>query len=424
MTPHPLARRRAQILVGQVGVGWFAVVVLSGVVVSSGHGSGLPTLLLLAAAPLLAMVWSIAKRWSPPGAQVSLEAFLAAQEAEQDSLQWPILAAALLAPLTLHAWLWGLFFWLGGHSRLADFDDWLLYGLLFSLVAHVALAVAFVGHAHRLGATRLGAQPRLHGAAGKAVTMVTLAGLVPGVLVLGIPTVLIWMTAALLVPIAFWVAESAFRESRAELLVALFDGEANPGALEAELAELLAAPEARREETLVSALGLLESVTTRGRLRGHVNRFLDAALDPEGRARPRSLALALTLAADHAIHVPDATCRALARHEDAEVALRAVDLLSGRPGRGTEATLEALLRSPQVRVQLAATRALGRVGTRAAVPELGELAQATLHAKVRTAARRAIEAIRARVGGAEPAALSLADGAGSDGALSTVPADL
>ncbi|MCA9551727.1 MAG: HEAT repeat domain-containing protein, partial [Myxococcales bacterium] len=359
MAPHPLARRRAQILVGQLGVAWSAMVVLAGVAVCSGYGRGLPTLLLLAAAPLLAVVWGIAKRWSQRRAEVSLEAFLAAQEVEQDSLHWPLLAAALLGPLTLHAWLWGLFFWLGGHSSLADFDEWLLYSLLFSLVAHVALAVAFVGHAHRLSATRLGAQPRLHGAVGKAVTMVTLAGLVPGVLVLGIPTVLIWMTAALLVPIAFWVAESAFRESRADLLVALFDGEARPGALEAELAELLAAPEARRDETLVSALGLLESVTTRGRLRGHVNRFLDAALEPEGRARPRSLELALTLAADHAIHVPDDTCRALARHEDAEVALRAVDLLSGRPGRGTEATLEALLRSPHVRVQLAATRALG-----------------------------------------------------------------
>jgi HEAT repeat protein len=117
---------------------------------------------------------------------------------------------------------------------------------------------------------------------------------------------------------------------------------------------------------------------------------------------------------------------------------------AGRP-RTAQACLEALarpghteaeglvldaLRSEDAPVSLAAARALGKVGTVAAVPALREAAERG--GELRSAARQAIAGIQARLTGAEPGqlslsggeagALSLADEAGEPGRLSLADA--
>ena len=101
--------------------------------------------------------------------------------------------------------------------------------------------------------------------------------------------------------------------------------------------------------------------------------------------------------------------------------------LTGNPL--AEEPLLAALRSPDTSLRVAATRALGQVGTVAAVAPLRELE--ARDSALRIAARQAIATIQARLAGAGPGQLSLAGGEsgqlsiaeGEVGRLSFTPAD-
>jgi hypothetical protein len=116
--------------------------------------------------------------------------------------------------------------------------------------------------------------------------------------------------------------------------------------------------------------------------------------------------------------------------ERAEAALRRALGGAGRP-QTAQACLEALgrlgrpeheglildaLRHEDAQVAVAAARALGGVGTVAAVPPLREATSPGVHGELRSAARQAVAEIQARLTGAEPGQLSLAGG--EAGALS------
>ncbi len=120
----------------------------------------------------------------------------------------------------------------------------------------------------------------------------------------------------------------------------------------------------------------------------------------------------------------------------AEIALRRA--LAARHGRTAETCAEALGRrgdassegvllaavtSADARVALAAVRALGRVGTAAAVPALRALTSSWLSG-LSGAARQAVAEIQARLPGAAPGQLTIADQAAGALSLATEPGRL
>lgn len=113
----------------------------------------------------------------------------------------------------------------------------------------------------------------------------------------------------------------------------------------------------------------------------------------------------------------DQATQALRRALDsghAETALACVSALSERPAGMAEGTLLSALSNARSDVRVAAARALGRVGSAAAVRELLMVSERA--ADLRGPARQAIAEIQARLPGASPGQLSLAGGAA--GALS------
>lgn len=114
----------------------------------------------------------------------------------------------------------------------------------------------------------------------------------------------------------------------------------------------------------------------------------------------------------------DTLRRALAR-EHVRTARACVELLDFRHGRGSEELLLRTLGSNEPELILAAVRALGRLGTVAAVTPLHELAK-DRRGEVAGAARQAVAEIQSRLTGAGPGQLTLA--ASEAGALS-LPTD-
>lgn len=111
---------------------------------------------------------------------------------------------------------------------------------------------------------------------------------------------------------------------------------------------------------------------------------------------------------------------ALLDHDDARIA-RAAALAAAElpPGQGHD-RLQARLIDGLASRDLAVVRALGRVGTPAAVPALRSLQGALGLSEVEREAERAIAAIQARVVGAERGGLSVASPAGGDLAIAEV----
>ena len=115
--------------------------------------------------------------------------------------------------------------------------------------------------------------------------------------------------------------------------------------------------------------------------------------------------------------------------EKPELAAVAADALGATADAAAEAPLVAALDDPHAAVRLAAARALGRVGTIAAVLPLEE--REARDGALRAAARQAIAQIQSRARGAAPGQLSLADGesgqlslaSGEEGGLSLAPGE-
>ncbi len=105
--------------------------------------------------------------------------------------------------------------------------------------------------------------------------------------------------------------------------------------------------------------------------------------------------------------------------ETPELAAAAADALGATDDVGAEGPLVVALGSPHAKVRRAAARALGRVGTTAAVVSLKE--RESRDGAVRAAARQAIAEIQSRARGAAPGQLSLAGG--ESGQLSLAPGE-
>jgi len=132
----------------------------------------------------------------------------------------------------------------------------------------------------------------------------------------------------------------------------------------------------------------------------------------------------------HAGHECVATLTAILAGETPSLAADAAEALGDMGASTAETDLIAALLRPPVEVPLAASKALGRVGSAAAIPALGDAAAAHPSERdLQRAIHQAIADIQARLTGASPGQLSLSGSAsgqlsvadGEDGHLTIVP---
>lgn len=142
------------------------------------------------------------------------EARARARRLQVASISLPLVALALLAPLTLHALVAACL----KASMLDGFDDWVTISL--AIVGHAHVALAFLSHryARRLAQhpTELG-RPAWGEPAVRAWGFTILASAIPGAVFLLLPPILTAVTGLAFVPLAFWAAARLTMAERATL---------------------------------------------------------------------------------------------------------------------------------------------------------------------------------------------------------------
>jgi hypothetical protein len=117
----------------------------------------------------------------------------------------PLAAVSLVAPLTIH-WL----VWLGlsmphlEDTRMADFGTWIAVSALLVGHAHIALLVAAVRWAFSLRARETSTlRAGVHRHWGIALLVAIGVACLPGVVLVGLPPILVGVTGLLFVPFMF-----------------------------------------------------------------------------------------------------------------------------------------------------------------------------------------------------------------------------
>jgi hypothetical protein len=203
-TSQVLARRIGRITFGAVlliGVGWL----LSAAWAELVHESRRPEP-LLNAAQILEMTWPIAALAGVVAWRVALRLRLSAHPDAMlpASLVIPMVAIALLAPLTLH---------LPVVLALADretFDMWVMLSLCITGLAHVVFAFTSARRGYHLATGKPAWSPL------KVYAATVITSCVPFVLLYAIPPVLVAITALPLLPVLYAMERIVTRE-RAEL---------------------------------------------------------------------------------------------------------------------------------------------------------------------------------------------------------------
>jgi len=127
---------------------------------------------------------------------------------EVAGLALPLIAAALLGPLTLHAP-----FFLGTHHPAHEFGQWILLSAMIVGHAHLALGYFSYRHVRRLtNGVGVSVRPAIE-TWGKTV----LVSAVPGVLLVGIPPIITAVTGVFLVGPMFYWAHRTLQAERAQL---------------------------------------------------------------------------------------------------------------------------------------------------------------------------------------------------------------
>ena len=120
---------------------------------------------------------------------------------ERASVSLPLVVAALLGPLTLHALVYVV---LGGNSR-ARFDGWMLLSL--AIVGHAHVALAWMGHRYATRMRDADSVDVRHGWANEAWRVygrTLLVAAIPGAILLFIPPILTAVTGAFIILPAFY----------------------------------------------------------------------------------------------------------------------------------------------------------------------------------------------------------------------------
>lgn len=409
MAIHTPARRRARIWAGKAGVAWFCLLVPAGLFSATRIAPGLPTLIFTLSPVFMGLAYAVARLVALAQAgrpeAMSLANLQLGDSLERDALAWPLTTAALLGPLTLHAWGWLLFG--DGFKEFAAFDEWILLSLVLTAVAHTMLVAWLLHFARQLSGIRFGAPPADGQHTLQALAALTIGALVPGVILLGIPVLVILGTGLVLIPpLLHWTLATYRGEREALLSAARSECAKQPGVLVQHLQDVLLSGHAS-DDMQMHALGLLDRIASPDAFRSVLLQFLERAQSlPEPEKYPHALSAAFSLCNTHVLSPPLETSLRLAQHPDTEVGTQAIRFLARSPHPKSQAVLQATLHSRDVSVQLAAVRAMGQIGTQPMINELGTLAALGRNSTVQRAARTAIQNIRSRLGGAGPAALS------------------
>lgn len=216
------AARIARALAG--GVGIVGAILMSAYALGEGDavtfallGSGVAA---LATYTLVRLVLTLAafagvKRWSPPKLTGELDADLARIDASHPlrpiarrlqalevwSTTLPLAALSLLMPLTIHYAVNALI----GELSWLNFASWIRFSLLFTVHAHVALAILAVSFGQKLSKlnrTGVGSLSIEHEWV-RAWGMTIFVSAVPGVLLLAIPPLLTAITGLAFIPFMF-----------------------------------------------------------------------------------------------------------------------------------------------------------------------------------------------------------------------------
>ncbi len=338
----------------------------------------------------------------------------AVRELAVGSIAWPLAGLSLLAPLSIHFLVYAIASapefspsWLEGFGAYMTITSVLL------IPAYATLIACARRHAQRLA--RVFGPPATERAGVHALAATTISSLVPGFLLLGIPTLIVLITGALFIPASFAMARRTHRREH-ETLLALEQEVSTVYSEETfEAIQRLALDAGCGPASRLMALRMLESHPDRARVR----EVFDALLTRDGD--------------DLTVHVLDG-CRAI-QHRPAvdtltrlgalgrsKVAEKAVKLLVACHGTSTEPFLRQLLTAPTYEARVAALKGLGQVGTRASIESIRTHIHRPGTELPAYVAYAVIDAIKARLPAAAPGQLSLAPTGAGELALASRPA--
>ncbi len=140
---------------------------------------------------------------------------------ERASIALPLAAVAMLAPLTLHGLVWGVLSWpamSSSSSPLSDYGEWIALSALVVGHAHLAVLIGSVRWALRLrGTPTVRVRLDLHKHWGATLLVAMGVACVPGIVLLGIPPLLVGVTGLAFLPAAYGLAARAVVNERFEL---------------------------------------------------------------------------------------------------------------------------------------------------------------------------------------------------------------
>jgi hypothetical protein len=240
------ARRAARAWGGRAlalgGLAMFACALAD--VLAKGHAfwnasSDLPTWVLAASWPAAAIAYLLARigyagwaKWHLGSLQRAVHADPLADHArgpddllrdwsmslERASVGWPLVGLALVAPLTIHGLFVEVVSWINDTTTSTrDYAEWIGTSTVLVGHAHLVLALCSWRYANKLrirGRDELGSA----GVSGMAALgWTTLAGALPGALLMLIPPALVFITGLLFVPASFAVMTGRARDERLAL---------------------------------------------------------------------------------------------------------------------------------------------------------------------------------------------------------------
>ena len=140
---------------------------------------------------------------------------------ERASVALPLAAVAMLAPLTIHGVVWGMLSWptmTSSSSPLSDYGKWIALSALIVGHAHLAVLIGSVRWAFRLRETpTVRVRLDLHKHWGVTLLVAMGVACVPGIVLLGIPPLLVGITGLAFLPATYALAARAVVSERFEL---------------------------------------------------------------------------------------------------------------------------------------------------------------------------------------------------------------
>jgi hypothetical protein len=164
--------------------------------------------------------WWLRHRLRRFSGDAALGAAALAAALELGSVAWPLAGLAMLAPLTLHALV-------SGATGLAHFSDWIVMSVHWVGHAHLALALMAWRFARIIRRSQTAELPQA-GSGWTALLVATGAAVVPGIFLLALPPVLVFVTGAAFVPASFILARRAVALERGRLAPWLDDYQVLP----------------------------------------------------------------------------------------------------------------------------------------------------------------------------------------------------